>query len=154
MLSYWRMRFMEDYQVDPNNFTEVGMINELAQLEIYLTRINTQLARPGEATLVTEQVIGITPQGKKITEMKLSPYWDAYDKLSTRKSKLVKLLVGDRQEQYKKQAALKKREEADPSTQSADMKNLLLEMQQIKKKSEQTVESTDGYRVVLTSDED
>lgn len=154
LLTYWRMQYMEAYQVDPNDFNEVDQINELAETEIMLSRINMQLKRPEEASLVTEQVIGITPQGKKITEMRLSPYYEARERLLARKSKIRKLLVGDRQEQYKKQAALKKREDKDPSTISADQKNLLNELIEIKRKQTAQIESTDGYQVVLTSNQD
>ena len=125
MLQYWRVRYLEDYSVDPNDFTEVGMISELAELELYLWRLNTQLSRPEDAMLVTDQLIGVTPQGKKLYEKQLSPFFEAKEKLLQRKSRLVKLLVGDRQEKYKKQAALKTRAETDPSTMNAEMRKLM-----------------------------
>lgn len=125
LLQYWRARYLEDYNVDPNDFTEVGMISELAEVELYLWRLNTQLGRPGEAMLVTEQVIGVSPKGAPIYQQVISPFLEVKEKLLARKSKLVKLLVGDRQEKYKKQAALKTREETDPASLNTEMRKLM-----------------------------
>jgi hypothetical protein len=54
---------------------------------------------------------------------------DAKEKLSARRSKIIKLMVGDRQEKYKKEAALKVREEADPSSRMAKMRSQLESLQ-------------------------
>ena len=151
LLQYWRIRYIEDYNVDPNDFTEVGMVSELAEIELYLWRLNLQLGRPGEAMLVTDQLVGITPAGKKIYEKKLSPFFEAKEKLLTRKSKLVKLLVGDRQEKYKKQAALRTREDTDPASLNVEMRKMLeglvLKYKELQTSSSTVVDSTkdDGY---------
>ena len=48
---------------------------------------------------------------------------DVRENMVNRKSKLIKLMVGDRQEKYKREAALKTREATDPSTSAAQLRN-------------------------------
>ena len=54
---------------------------------------------------------------------------DQKEKLQNRRSKVIKLMVGDRQERYKKEAALKVKMEQDPSSQMALMRGKLEELQ-------------------------
>ena len=130
LLQYWRLKYMEEYNIDPNSLTEVGFVSTLAEIEMYLTRINQQLARPENAMLISRQTIGITPQGREITQVQESAYLGIRDKMLNRKEKIIKLLVGDRQEKYKREAALKKRETADPSSTMADLRKTLTTIQQ------------------------
>jgi len=125
LLKEWIVRYFEEYDVDPNNFTEVGYISELAEIEILLMRINMNLSLPDNAELVTDQTIGVTQQGAPIIQKALSPFMDLKDKLQARKSKIVKLMVGDRQEKYKKEAALKQKPTDDPSSQQAALRTKL-----------------------------
>jgi hypothetical protein len=125
LLREWTTAYFNEYEVDPNNFTEVGMINELAEIEVYQWRLNMNLARPENAELYTENTVGITHTGDAITEKQLSIFLQAKQALANRKSKLIKLMVGDRQEKYKREAALKVREEEDPSSTMAELRNKL-----------------------------
>ena len=117
------MRYFEEYEVDPNNFTEIAYINELAEIEILLMRLNMNLSKPSNSELVVDQVVGIANDGQTPLLMKqISPFMDLKDKLQNRRSKIIKLMVGDRQEQYKKEAALKVKLEKDPSSKQAEMR--------------------------------
>jgi len=125
LLREWTTAYFEQYEVDPNNFTEVSMINELAEIEVYLWRLSQSLAKPENAELVHDNVVGISPEGTVLTNKQLSTLLQAKETLYNRKSKLIKLMVGDRQEKYKKEAALKQRELADPSSSMADLRSRL-----------------------------
>jgi hypothetical protein len=122
MLKYWIMQYMTEYNVDPENFTEVGYCNELSEIEIYLWRLNMNLAKPANAELVIDQTVGVGQDGTPIIQKQLSPFMQQKEQLFNRKSRIVKLMVGDRQERYKKEAALKQREDKDPSSQQAEMR--------------------------------
>jgi len=113
---------MDEYNVDPENFTEVGYCNELSEIEVYLWRLNINLAKPENAELVTDQTVGMGHDGTPIIQKQLSPFMQQKEQLFNRKSRIVKLMVGDRQERYKKEAALKQREDKDPSSQQAEMR--------------------------------
>lgn len=118
-----QMRYLEEYDVDPLNYTEWTMVNQLAEIEVMLWRINQNLVEdPQEASGVVEQTVGIDNQGNAITQKQISQFYELQDKLYNRKDKLVKRLVGDRQEKYKMQAALKKVDDKDASTSMADIR--------------------------------
>lgn len=124
LLKEFTVRYFEEYDIDPHNWTEVGYVNELAEIDIYLMRLKMLLARPENSELVIDQTVGVAPgaNGTPIIQKQISPYMEQMDKLQSRKSKIVKLMVGDRQEKYKKEAALKIKLEGDPSSKQAAMR--------------------------------
>lgn len=123
LLKEFTVRYFEEFDIDPQNWTEVGYVNELAEIDIYLYRLKTLLARPENAELVIEQVVSISPGDQTpIIQKQLSPYMEQMDKLNARKSRIIKLMVGDRQEKYKKEAALKMKLDVDPSSRQAAIK--------------------------------
>lgn len=100
-------RYMEEFDIDPNVWTEVQYAGELASIDIYLTRINMILSRPENADFTTEVLAGYSVKGDKIIQSQLLPLLAQKDRLEGRRSKIIKLMVGDRQEKYKKQGLLK-----------------------------------------------
>lgn len=125
LITEWTIRYMEEYDIDPNNFTEVTMINELADLQILEMRINTNLSKPENAALIINQSVGIDRDGDPIIQQVVSPLMDLKERIAGRRSKIIKLMVGDRQEKYKKEAALKVRIDDDPSSQMSTMRSKL-----------------------------
>ena len=85
------------------------------EIEVLQIRLNLALARPENAELVIDQTVGIGREGTPIIQKMISPFLEQKQTLTKRKSQIVKLMVGDRQEKYKKQAALKEKDETDPS---------------------------------------
>jgi len=149
ILNHWVIQYMNEYEVDPENFTEVSMCNELAEIEMLMNRLNMALARPENAELIIDQAIGMDNSGEPVIQKQLSPYMLQKEKLQKRKSQLVKLMVGDRQEKYKKEAALKKQEELDPSSKQAEMRRKIDQLARSMEKLEiKTAESN-----ILTPDE-
>jgi hypothetical protein len=125
LIREWTEAYFNDYQVDPNNFTEVGIINELAEIEVYLWRLSQTLSKTENAELIEENVVGFAPDGQPLTTKQLSSALAAKESLYSRRAKLIKLMVGDRQEKYKREAALKVREEGDASSSMAELKTRL-----------------------------
>jgi hypothetical protein len=64
------------------------------------------------------------------------------ERLYNRRSKVVKLMVGDRQERYKKEAALKVKVDQDPSSQMALMRGKLEGLQRNLSKAADSSSST------------
>jgi hypothetical protein len=122
LMKEWIIRYIEEYDIDPNNFTEVAYVNELAEIEVLLMRLNMNIAKAENAELVIDQEVGATNQGDPIVQKNVSPFMDLKDRLQARRSKIIKLMVGDRQEKYKKEAALKVKLDADPSSKMAQMR--------------------------------
>jgi hypothetical protein len=129
MLRDGTLNLLREYEVDPNNFTEFNLVTEIAEIEILQWRLNMLLSRPENASLVLDQVVGVGQDGSPIVQQQVSPIFEQKQKLANRKTKLIKLMVGDRQEKYKKEAALKQKTEADASSTMAEVKKNLRVLQ-------------------------
>lgn len=125
LLREWIMRYFDEFEVDPNNFTEVNYVSELADLMIQEMRLNMILSKPENSNMLMEQVVSIDSEGDPIIQKQISPYIEMKERIHNRRTKIIKLMVGDRQEKYKKEAALKVRLEKDPSSQMAEMRSKL-----------------------------
>lgn len=122
LLNEWTRYYVNEYDIEDNSFTELTMVRELAEIELMLWRIKNNLAKPENAELVQDVIVGVDKQGEPLTRQESSAFFDMVERLNNRKAKLVKLMVGDRQEKYKKEAALKIRESVDPSTSAAQLR--------------------------------
>jgi len=111
MMDQWSFLYAKEYEIEDGNFTEWSMVRELAEIELMMWRINNNMAKSQNSELVQENVVGMTTTGDgppvPITRMEVSAFFEAKERLSNRRSKIVKLMVGDRQEKYKREAALK-----------------------------------------------
>lgn len=125
LMKEWIIGYIEEYGIDPSNLTELGYANELAEIEIYMRRLKMGLAKPDNLEIVVEQTVGIGNDGTPITQKAISPFMEEIEILQNRRSRVIKLMVGDRQEQYKKEAALKVKLTKDPSSKMAEIRSKL-----------------------------
>jgi hypothetical protein len=123
LLDEWTRLYIEEYGIEPDTFTEFQMVRELAEIELMLWRLNNNMAKPEHSQLVQETIVGITKEGTPLTRWEVSAFFEAKERLQNRKSRLVKLMVGDRQEKYKRVAALRQRSEDDPSISAAKLRS-------------------------------
>ena len=144
LMREWIIRYIEEYDVDPNNFTEVAYINELAEIEILLMRLNMNIAKAENAELIIDQEVGATNQGQPIVQKNISPFMEMKERLQNRRSRIIKLMVGDRQEKYKKEAALKVKLDSDPSSKMAQMRAKIEGLSRQLDKMSTDVQSTDS----------
>lgn len=119
LINHVMMTLIEEYDVDPENFTELSILNELTEIHILEMRINMNLSKAENAALLIDQTVGVDRDGDPVVQKQLSPLLDLKEKLSNRRAKLIKLMVGDRQEKYKRESALKMRDIDDPSKDQA-----------------------------------
>ena len=110
------LAYDKDFHFDECTATDMLAIHELIQLDIMIDRCNMLIAQ--ELTPVIEVNIGISPQtGDAITQPAISKYYDAYEKMSKRRSMLVDELNASRK--------AKKSEPKDMSKQELDfLKNI------------------------------
>ncbi len=144
LLREWTTAYFNEYKVEPTNFTEITMISELAEIEVLLWRINMGLSRAENVSMTIEQMIGVATNGEPINQTQVSPLYELKERLSARKTKLVKLLVGDRQEKYKKEAALRKSDDSDPSSAMANIRYRLERVQRDMKATERALAEKSG----------
>jgi len=83
------------------------------------------LSRAENAEMTQEVTVGMDTEGNPISNEEIHKAWELKERVKNRKQKILESLVGTRKEQYKRDAALKKRSEKDPSTQAAELKESL-----------------------------
>ena len=127
-MAFWTSRYMSEFEVDSENYSEVSMITELAELDIYDLRASMILSRPECAEMTKDVVVGFDPKGKPIVNKEVHKAWELKERVKKRKQRILESLVGTRKEKYKRDAALKKRSEKDPSTQVIELKRKLEEV--------------------------
>ena len=161
LLHEWTRLYIQEFEIEEKNFTEFQMARELAEIELLLWRINNNLSKVENAELIEESTVGIDRQGNILTRKEPSALMNIKNQLWNRKSKLHKLMVGDRQEKYKRDAALKKRPDDDPSISSAklhgEIKRLLREAKTLDLKVKATegkvLEVVDGHTTTLSPED-
>lgn len=144
LLNEWTRLYINEYDVGEESFTEIMMCRELAEIEMVLTRMNHQLALPENQNLIQWDTVGADKQGNPLIKKSVNTIYETKERLQNRKSKLYKLMVGDRQEKYKREAALKVRETDDPSTQTAQLRGRLSRLLNEAKKIDIKIKEADG----------
>ena len=119
-MDFKRRQYMEEYDVDGNSATEMGMINKLAELDLYEYRATLILAQgdaEGEGlNLLKSQTAGSTAEGDELFRLEVHPAFELKEKLHKMREDILRSMVGTRREQYKQAAALKEAQGNDPST--------------------------------------
>jgi sRNA-binding protein len=134
--------FIEEYDINPNSFTELLMVNELVECELMLWRINSNLSKPEYAELVNENPVGVDKDGNPITKLEINALFEARERINTRKSRVIKLMVGDREGKGKMAALLKKSDDKDPSKQASSLRTQMDALQAKAKMLEVKLEET------------
>ena len=122
LVSWWVARYMQEFDVDMENQSEVSLITEMAELDIMDYRCSMLLSKAENAELTQDIVVGVDAQGNPISNEEIHKAFDIKERVKKRKQAILESLVGTRKEQYKRDAALKKRSQEDPSTIAADLK--------------------------------
>jgi len=128
LLTFFRKRYIEEYDVNPQNMTDLTMVNELAEIEIFEMRCNIALSKPEGQDLTQQNIVGTTNSGEPYLQTVVHTAWDLKERLKIRKMKIVEALVGSRKEKWKRAAALKTRDAADPSSQMSNLRSRLESM--------------------------
>lgn len=112
----WTMNLVEEYGVSQEDITDRFLLQELVEHQLTVYRINSNLSLPENADLVEETAIGQTREGDPITRKEILALMELKLKIQKRIDTIIKRMVGDRQEKYKKASALKTRDNADLSS--------------------------------------
>lgn len=116
LISFWRKRYIEEYDVNPHSMTDLGMVNELAELDVYDMRASMLLASEDGHGMIQEDAVGATNAGTQIFQKRVHVAWELKERIKVRRLKVLEALVGTRKEKYKRAAALKTRDVTDPSS--------------------------------------
>lgn len=125
LIAYWTSKYADEFEIDPENRSEVSLITELAELDIYDYRASLILSQAENANMMQEIVVGVNAEGNPIYNEDIHKAFELKERVKKRKHTILESLVGTRKEKYKRDAALKKRSEDDPSTTASDLKKKL-----------------------------
>ena len=124
-----RKKYIIEYDVEPTSATEVGLINKLSELDLYDYRCSIILSSDDTddegRDLLKRQTVGFGPEGQELNRLEVHPIWEVKQQIQRQRMDILQALVGTRREKYKKQAAVKERDEDDPSTRQAKTKRQL-----------------------------
>lgn len=125
LMKSWTEDYINEFDVNPNNITEMSLVQELAELDIYDRRATFALQEGQGQQLTQEQPVGIDSEGNPIFQMQVHTAWELKERIKARKSKVLEMLVGTPKEKYKRDAALKQRASKDPSSEMAEIRRRL-----------------------------
>lgn len=102
MLRTFIADYMEELDVDPENWVEVGQIRDLVDQEIQMIRKSKYLAKDD---FIQENVVGVDSDGDPVfkKEMHLAVEWE--DKILRRKAQMLKQILATRESKVKAGAA-------------------------------------------------
>jgi len=138
LMKTWTEGYLNEFGVDPNNLSELSLVQELAELDIYdrratfllsqvdMTQENTQLGQ----LLMQDQPVGVDTEGNAIYQTQIHQAWELKERLKTRKLRILEALVGTRKEKYKRDAAMKQKTTSDPSSEMAEIRKKLEKMRE------------------------
>lgn len=130
LIAYWTAKYMDEFEIDESSQSEISMVTELAELDIYDYRCSMILSRVENAEMTQQIVVGVDADGRPIYNEDIHKAFEMKERVKRRKHVILEALVGTRKEKYRRDAALKKRSEDDPSTQASSLKKKFDEMRE------------------------
>lgn len=153
LLKEWVLSLIAEYEVDVGSVTDRFFVQELAEIELLLYRINSNLAQPDYAEMVRESYANVDRQGNIIYEEKIIPLMELKLKLQNRRDRLVKHMIGDRRGKKEVQAMLKEKDGGDVSTRGAGLRKELERLQRETKKLSDKLSVGGGKIIDIMEDE-
>nr|DAD57695.1 MAG TPA: Hint [Bacteriophage sp.] len=93
-------RYFEEFNVQPDSPTEMQMVAELAEIDLYERRV-TQILSLTHQDFSQEDMMGFDAAGNMIARDDISRYLNIKEKLKNRRSKLLESLMATRKERAK-----------------------------------------------------
>lgn len=100
LIHHWTEQYMDEFNVDPANITELHMVSELAEFNVYEMRITKYLAE-NHPTLMQDVVVGIDNTGTVIENQEISKAFDLKDRIKRNRMKVLEALMATRKEKMK-----------------------------------------------------
>jgi hypothetical protein len=142
-IDFKRAEYIEEYRIDGSSPTELGMVNRLAELDLYEYRIALIFANgdfDGEGQdLLKSQVSGVTPSGKPLTKMEIHPAFELKEKIQRMRDNILEAMIGTRREKLKQASLLR---DAMVSDVSVNMASLSRKLEALKNPEEDTTTNT------------
>lgn len=123
-------RYLDEFEVSSENLSEVSTMSMLAATHIMEMRGFMVIGKDDEENPdgFIKNVVGFNNDDEPIIQMQEHPAWNQIDRAWRWRRNLLESLVGTRKEKYKRDAAMKERTGASPSTAAADLKSKIDKM--------------------------
>lgn len=100
LIDHWTREYIEEFDVDMSNLTEVYMIAELAEYNIYEKRVTQHLAEDHQS-LMQKVVTSVDYAGNEIVNDEISRAWELKERIKKSRMKVLEALMATRKEKVK-----------------------------------------------------
>jgi len=100
LINYWTKQFIEEFEVDVESFTEVQLVSELAEFNIYELRVTKYLA-DRHPTLMQDVITSVDNTGEVIENQEISRAFDLKERIKRNRMKVLEALMATRKERVK-----------------------------------------------------
>lgn len=100
LISFWTKQFIDEFDVDMGNFTELHLVSELAEFNIYELRVTKHLATKHQ-TLMQSVVTSVDSNGELIENEEISRAFDLKERIKKSRMKVLESLMATRKERVK-----------------------------------------------------
>jgi hypothetical protein len=117
-------RYITSFEIEPDNYAEMVMVNQLVEYELIEHRCNAILSLE-HTDMKMESIIGVDDEGQIITKEEISHALNIKLQVFKNKMMLLQEFTATRKEKYKKQAALKQAQDGPARMLSNMKKNVI-----------------------------
>jgi len=105
MVKLHMLDMVREYEVEPDDYTDIAIVSKLATLDVLEFRCNMLLATDAEGLVISEVTSFDPKNSKEFISRKAHPAFEILEKIHRIKQDLLRGMVGTRREKYKKDAA-------------------------------------------------
>ena len=99
LILYWTEQYVEEFQVNFSSPTELRMVSELAEFDIYEMRITKYLAEKHPTLL--QDVVSFDAMGNQVINLEISKAFDLKERLKRNRMKVLEALLATRKDKAK-----------------------------------------------------
>lgn len=134
------VEYAQHFGVLDADIIKMDLCQQLAELNVLEWRLSGQLSTSGTSEMVEEQVIGWDEENKApITASQISNAFKLKEAISAKRFRIMTMLVGTPQEQYKREAATKSSSNPDISKNAALLKAMAKKLMEEKDSKKEPV---------------
>jgi hypothetical protein len=122
LIEYWTDQYLTEFDVDPSKLTEMHLVSELAELNIYEMRITKYIAETHQ-TLLQEVITGVDATGNVLSNLDVAKSFDLKERIKKQRMKVLEALMATRRERVKAVVAVSG--STDAAHKIADLKSRL-----------------------------
>lgn len=131
LIAAWTKSYIEDIGVEPDNRTEMILINKLVECDMIDYRANIGLSKDNDGwTLIKTDIMESDRGTQEVTSS--HPLLEIKDRNHSTRMKVLESFNATRREKAKKAAMLKQREDGDIGAHWADMKDFIAKFEKSK----------------------